>query len=139
MNWETLPLSRIQRGGESLQRAFAVGVREGPRVECGCPRETSGGAGTSGRVWIQDRTRGFPLGPAMGQPVCRVCFSLETLLMRWNTCQDLYKSQNLNTIDAPHSFDCRSRGRGIRRAKLVGAFKYLLVLLKAYTSEDLIH
>ena len=70
--------------------------------------------GTSGRVWTQRETlqlqmserdlgssmdsgkaRGFLLGLAMGQLVRRVCRSLETLLMRWDTCHDLDEGQNL--------------------------------------------
>ena len=88
-------------GRVDSERDLAVAdVRERPRAKyglgeghdsCGCQR------GTSGQVWTQDRTGGFLLRPAMGQPVCRVCCSLETLLMRWDTCQDLDDGQNLTT------------------------------------------
>ena len=57
-------------------------VREGPRAKCGLVEDS-----------------GLFLGPAIGQPVCRVCCLLETLLMRWDTCQDLDEDQNLTTME----------------------------------------
>ena len=54
--------------------------------------------GNLGRVWTPSKIRGFLFGPAMAQLVCRVCCSLEMLLMRWDTCHDLDESQNLTTI-----------------------------------------
>ena len=78
------------------------------------------------------KVRGFFLRHPMVQLVCRVCYSLEMLLMRWDTCCDLDEGQNLTTIDDPHS-------RVIRRVKLIGALKYFRALLEVYTSEDLLH
>jgi len=86
VNRRALP-SRIQLGGESLyegpllwgskrdlessadsERDLAVvDVGEGPRIEVD-----------------SERTWGFLLGLVKGQPVCGVCFSLETLLMLWH-------------------------------------------------------
>ena len=56
-----------------------------------------------------------------------------------DTCHDLDEGQTLTTTNAPCSFDCRSRGREIGRAKLIGALKYFWALLKVYASEDLVH
>ena len=73
---------------------------EGPRFEgglgegldsCGCRR------GTSDRVWTLGKAWGFLLGPLMVQLVCRVCYSLEMFLMRWDTCRDFNEGQNLLT------------------------------------------
>ena len=108
---------------KSSRKTFAVGVREGPQVECGleegpssyeCWRETSGRVWTRGKVW------GFFLGPAMGPLVCQVCCSLETSLIRWDTCQDLDEGQNVTTTI------CKSRYDGNRSS--FNFFSYLFVL-----------
>ena len=52
-------------------------------------------------MWTRGKVRGFLLGPAMVQLVCRVCCSLEMLLMRWDMCHDLDEGQNLATTDTP--------------------------------------
>jgi len=78
------------------ERGLAIAdVREGPRVgegpgSCKCQR------GTSGKC--RGKVRGFLLGPAIVQLVCRVCYLLKMLLMRWDTYHDLDKGQNMTTL-----------------------------------------
>ena len=89
---------------------LCCGVKGGPRVEYGL------GEGTSqlrvserdmGSSVDSERTRGFLLGLAMGQSVCQVCCLLETLLMRWDTCQDLDEAQNLTTT-MDYNYSCEN-------------------------------
>ena len=64
-------------GRVDLERKLAVvDVSEGPRVECE----------------LRTGPEAFSLDLQ-----CRVCYSLETLLMRWDTCQDIDEDQNLTT------------------------------------------
>jgi len=83
------------------ERNLAVAdVGEGRRVKCELekgPDSHECQRRTPGRAWTPGKTRGFLLRPAMGQLACRVCCSLVTLPMQWDTCQDLDEGQNLTT------------------------------------------
>ena len=57
--------------------------------------------------------------------------------MRWNTCYNLDKGQNLITTDAPALSIVGVVG-GESGAKLIGVLKFI-ALLKVYKSEDLLH
>ena len=107
---------------DSERDLVVADVREGSHIECG----------------LRARPEDLSL-TRNGQLVCRVCCSLKTLLMWWDTCHDLNEGQNLTTIYASQSFDCQSHGRRIRSAKLAGAFRYLLVILEIYASKDLVY
>ena len=111
-------MSHIQHGGESLRERPLLWESE---------RDLRSSADSKRDLAVMDvgecrlgARSGFFLGPAMGLLVCQVCCSLETSLIRWDTCQDLDEGQNVTTTI------CKSRYDGNRSS--FNFFSYLFVL-----------
>ena len=119
MSERNLTLADVREGPEVSERDLTVAV--GPRVECG----------------LEIRPEAFSLDPQWANWYVKFVVRLRR---SWcgGTHVTILTRVKIWPLQIPPSFDYQSNWRRIRRAKLVGTFKYFWVLLEVYASKDLV-